>query len=419
MRGKIGIDLAIGLGLRGAGAVSSFALLWLIARIAGAGAVGAYQIGLTTATVLGVMAVAGLDVLIIREAARTEAERAHDGLRANFLAGRRLIVRTGIALAIAMLTGGAAMAALWADNAGAALAIIAFAPAVPLLALLRHGNALLRSQGKVLLSQSLEGVFYTTLAAAIIAAFWVTNTPLALGLLPLPYLAGLAVAVVIGFGAASRTVHDWGEGTARLDIRAGLRATAAPLTMMSGEWLTLVLLGLLAGLAEAGIYRTAFQFCMLFQLVNASFATMAGPHLARAHAGGSRADVLTTTRKVGLIGLALVAPLAALCLVAPQFLLGLFGPEFVEGALALQVLAAAQTVNVMFGPVGTALVMVGRERTVLWIEIAASGLAIILALALIPGIGLLGAAMGFGAATVLRNVAARVMLSRWQPFARV
>jgi O-antigen/teichoic acid export membrane protein len=415
MRGKIGIDLAIGLGLRGAGAVSSFALLWLIARMAGADAVGAYQLGLTTATVLGVMAVAGLDVLIIREAARAGAGSAQADLRASFLAGRRLIVRTGGVLAMAMLAGGAAMTALWADDAGAALAIIAFVPAVPLLALLRHGNALLRSQGKVLLSQSLEGVFYTTLAATIIAGFWFTDTPLALGLLPLPYLAGLAVAVAIGFDAASRTVRDWGKGTARLDIRAGLRTTAAPLIMMSGEWLTLVLLGLLAGLAEAGIYRTAFQFCMLFQLVNASFATMAGPHIARAHAGGSRADVLATTRKVGLIGLALVAPLAAVCLLAPQFLLGLFGPEFVAGALALQVLAAAQTVNVMFGPVGTALVMVGRERTVLWIEVAASGLAIALALALIPAMGLLGAAIGFAAGTVLRNVGARVMLSRWQP----
>lgn len=415
MRGKIGIDLAIGLGLRGAGAVSSFALLWLIARIAGAGAVGAYQIGLTTATVLGVMAVAGLDVLIIREAARAEAGGEQANLRANFLAGRRLILRTGIALAAVMLIGGAATTALWADNAGAALAIMAFVPAVPLLALLRHGNALLRSQGKVLLSQSLEGVFYTTLAAAMIAGFWITQTPVALGLLPMPYLAGLAVAVAIGFGAASRTVRDWGEGTAQLDIRAGLRTTAAPLIMMSGEWLTLLLLGLLAGLTEAGIYRTAFQFCMLFQLVNASFATMAGPHIARAHAGGSRAEVLKTTRKVGLIGLALVLPLAAVCLIAPQFLLGLFGPEFVAGALALQVLAAAQTINVMFGPVGTALVMVGRERTVLWIEVAASGLALALALGLIPAMGLLGAAIGFAAGTVLRNLAARVMLSRWQP----
>jgi O-antigen/teichoic acid export membrane protein len=411
MRGKIGIDLAIGLGLRAAGAVSSFALLWLIARTAGADAVGAYQLGLTTAMVLGVMAVAGLDVLIIRDAARAEPS----DLNATFAAGRRLIMRSGLAGALIMLAGGGVMAALLADNRPAALVILAFAPAVPLLALLRHGNALLRSQGNVLLSQSLEGVFYTTLATAIVALFWLGGVPLALEWLPLPYLAGLVVAALIGWRATRRLTATWGEGTAHLDIRAGLRTTAAPLIMMSGEWLTLMLLGALAGLAEAGIYRTAFQFCMLFQLVNASFATMAGPHIARAHASGGRDEVLGITLKVGMIGFALVAPLAAVCLLAPQFLLGLFGPEFVAGALALQVLAAAQTVNVMFGPVGTALIMVGHERTVLWIEVAATGLAIILALALIPQTGLLGAALGFAAGTVLRNAGARVMLSRWQP----
>lgn len=415
MRGKIGIDLAIGLGLRGLGAVSSFALLWLIARTNGAGAVGAYQLGLTSATVLGVMAVAGLDIMMIRDAARAGRDGAHGDLNATFAAGRRLIARSGSAGALVMLVGGGVMAALLADSTQAALVILAFAPAVPLLALLRHGNALLRSQGKVLLSQSLEGVFYTSLATVIIALFWLAGAPLALEMLPLPYLAGLIVAAVIGWSATRRLTRTWGEGTAQIDIRAGLRTTAAPLIMMSGEWLTLVLLGLLAGLAEAGVYRTAFMFCMLFQLVNASFATMAGPHIARAHASGSRDEVLAITLKVGLIGLALVAPLAAACLFAPQFLLGLFGPEFVEGALALQVLAGAQTVNVMFGPVGTALIMVGRERTVLWIEVAASGLAIVLALALMPEMGLLGAAIGFAAGTVLRNAAARVMLSRWQP----
>ncbi len=418
MRGKIGFDLAIGLGLRGLGAVSSFALIWLIAQIAGAGAVGAYQLGLTSAMVLGAVAVAGLDVLIIRTAAGTGQTGALGDLNATFKAGRHRVALAGLAGGLALLIGGTALA-VWADDQRqAALVILAFAPAVPLLALLRLGNALLRSQGSVLLSQSLEGVFYTTLAAAIIALVWWSAAVLPLALLPLPYVAGLAVATLIGWSVIRGVTASWGEGTAQIDTRAGLRAAAAPLIMMGGEWLTLVLLGALAGLAEAGIYRTAFQFCMLFQLVNASFATMAGPHLARAHAIGSRDAVMAITLKVGLIGLALVAPLAALCLLVPELLLGLFGPEFVAGALALQVLAAAQTVNVMLGPVGTALIMVGRERSVLGIEFAASGLAILLALALIPGMGLLGAAIGFAAATVLRNGVARVLLSRWHPAAK-
>jgi O-antigen/teichoic acid export membrane protein len=417
MRGKIGFDLAIGLGLRGLGAVSSFALVWLIARANGAGVVGAYQLGLTSATVFGLMAVTGLDILLIREAARSGADGSQGDLKATYLAGRRLITRLGLAGAAAMLAGGGIIAAGFAGERQTALVILAFAPAVPLLALLRHGNAMLRSQGSVLLSQSLEGVFYTSLAALVVAGAWWAGRPLEPELLPLPYLAGLVAAWLLSRRAVTALTRDWETGTAKLDWRAGLRTTGAPLIMMAGDWLALVLLGAMAGLTEAGIYRTAFQFCMLFQLVNASFATMAGPHLARAHARGSREEVLGTTRKVGLVGFALVAPLTAVCVLAPEFLLGLFGPEFVAGALALQVLAGAQTVNVMFGPVGTALVMVGEERKVLWIEVAATGLVIALTAALIPVMGLTGAAIGVAAGTVLRNGAARVMLSRWRPAA--
>lgn len=415
MRGKIGFDLAIGLSLRGLGAVSSFALIWLIAQTSGAGVLGAYQLGLASATVLGLVAVTGLDILLIRQAAHADVGASKGDLGATYRAGRRLILRLGIVGAAAMLAGGGVMAAGLAGDPGAAFVILAFAPAVPLLALLRHGNAMLRSQGNVLLSQSLEGVFYTSLAALIMAGAWWASRPLPPALLPLPYLAGLVAAWLICCRAVAALTRDWGDGTAQIDWRAGMRTTGAPLIMMAGDWLTLVLLGAMAGLVEAGIYRTAFQFCMLFQLVNASFATMAGPHLARAHARGSREEVLGTTLKVGLVGLALVAPLAAVCLLAPEFLLGLFGPEFVRGALALQVLAAAQTVNVMFGPVGTALVMVGEERKVLWIEVAATGLVMALCAALIPVMGLTGAAVGVAAGTVLRNGASRVMLSRWRP----
>lgn len=415
MRGKIGFDLAIGLTLRGLGAVSSFALVWLIARSSGPGVVGAYQLGLTSATVLALMAVTGLDMLLIRAAARSGASGSQGDLKATYLAGRRLITRLGLLGGAAMLAGGGIIAAGLAGDRNSALVILAFAPAVPLLALLRHGNAMLRSQGNVLLSQSLEGVFYTSLAALIVAAAWWIGQPLTAALLPLPYLAGLGAAWLLCRRAVAALTRDWPPGSAQVDWRAGLRTTGAPLVMMAGDWLTLVLLGAMAGLAEAGIYRTAFQFCMLFQLVNASFGTMAGPHLARAHARGSRKDVLGTTRKVGLIGLVLVAPLTAVCLLTPAFLLGLFGPEFVAGALALQVLAAAQTVNVMFGPVGTALVMVGEERKVLAIEFAATGLVIALTAALIPSVGLVGAAIGVAAGTVLRNGASRVMLSRWRP----
>ncbi len=419
MMGRIGIDLAIGLGLRGLGAISGFALLWLIAQTSGSEAVGAYQMGLTTATVLALMALAGQDILVIRQAPHVVRTGSLADLSAHYFAGRKWIARSAAAAALIMAAAAIAIATFFFPDNRWNLTIVGFFPAVILLALLRHSNALLRSQGSILISQSLEGVFYTTIAAGIIAIFWLNGWELFPLALPISYLTGLVIAVGISLLFSQCLTRSWqGAATqdgARIDVATGLRVTGAPILMMGGEWLTLVALGALAGLSEAGVYRTAFMICMLFQLINASFATMAGPHLSRANAAGDRTAVMDITWKVGLIGFALAVPLALVCVLLPDLLLGLFGKNFLEGALTLQVLASAQTVNVIFGPVGTALIMVGRERQVLAIEVVASFLAVILASLLIPYIGMLGAAIGFATATILRNTASRIALNAWRP----
>jgi O-antigen/teichoic acid export membrane protein len=151
---------------------------------------------------------------------------------------------------------------------------------------------------------------------------------------------------------------------------------------------------------------------MLFQLVNASFATMAGPHIARAAAAGEKQDVLRIVRTAGLIGLALCVPLTIAGLVAPGWILGLFGPAFPPGAAALQVLVAAQTINVALGPVGTALIMVGRERTVLVVEAVATFTGVALAVLSLGTLGIAGVAMGSLAASIIRNGSNAVLLRR-------
>ena len=319
-----------------------------------------------------------------------------------------------------MMIGVVIASALIADLEPWLWLLLAFAPVVPMMAVLRHSTALLRSQGNVLMSQSLEGLVYTSLAAVIVATLWLSGQSVPPVYLPLAYLAGLALAVGIGVAAAGRLSISWltsqkSATPVALDLRAGLRITGAPFLTQASEWLTLIALGAMAGLADAGIYRTAFTICLLFQLVSTSFATMAGPHMARASAESDRAALMAITRKVGLIGTALVTPLAALCLIVPEWLLGLFGDEFVSGALTLQIVAAIQLFNVALRPTIPALVMVGREQLVLGIEIVSASLGVLLAIALIPSLGMLGAALGFASATVLRNSASLFSLLRWHP----
>jgi O-antigen/teichoic acid export membrane protein len=137
-------------------------------------------------------------------------------------------------------------------------------------------------------------------------------------------------------------------------MRSGLRIASGPILTQAGNWLALLAIAGQMSAAEGGIFRIAVQVCMLMQLINGSFATMAGPHLARAANAGDTRQLRRTILTAGGIGIALSAPLGLMALLAPAWIMGLFGPEFASGAVALQWLTIGQLVNVAAGPVGGA-----------------------------------------------------------------
>ncbi|MGB3794690.1 MAG: hypothetical protein WA957_00095, partial [Alteraurantiacibacter sp.] len=158
-------------------------------------------------------------------------------------------------------------------------------------------------------------------------------------------------------------------------------------------------------LTDVGIFRTAWQICMICHLVFSSFTTMIGPHLGKAASAGDAAQLRKITLNAGMIGVAICLPVMLICLIAPEWLLGLFGPEFREGALALQVLIVSQVVNVAFGPAGSALIMLRNEKFVLFLEIFVIGIGLIATIALLPSLGIVGASIGALLTVLARSVA--------------
>jgi O-antigen/teichoic acid export membrane protein len=280
------------------------------------------------------------------------------------------------------------------------------------LGVLRLTTALLRTNGLVVASQSLEGVFYTSLAAISLAIAWELGYT-GNALLPVWfYMLGCGLAVIISWVMVRRVISGWPRGKSLIRANEGVFIAAAPLTGHGGDWLQLLIITSFLGLEEGGIYRTAFQFCLLFQLVTTSFAVMSGPHMARSAGEADYRQVNRIVRSAGLIGVALCLPFAFVGWAAPTWVLGLFGPEFHEGALSLQILVTAQIMNVARGPVGTALVMLHRERYVLVLEVVAVTAGVLVALALVGPFSIAGVAAGPLVSSAIRNVASSIKLRR-------
>ena len=93
-------------------------------------------------------------------------------------------------------------------------------------------------------------------------------------------------------------------------------------------------------------------------------------------------------------------------------LLGLFGAGFETAYMPLVVLLCGELVASAVGPVGFFMTMTNREVSATWIEVAASAIAIGLALVLIPRHGILGAAVAVAAGSTARNVGMFVAILR-------
>ena len=412
LAGNLHAELLLGLTLRAAGAVASFALVWIIARTFGATTVGLFQVALATATLAAIIVVQGLDRIIVRMASVAISRGSLDEAAGTFRRASKRVMLLGIVTTLVLLIGAVPFSRYGLDEPDAAPYLLLMAPVPIGIALVRLGGSLLRSKGRILLSQSLDGVAYTGLAALIVAMAVLlgrTDWPL---LPAAAYLCSITAVLTVSMWFCHTMIRTWGTSAVALPMAAGWYIAAFNGLSNAGDWTGLMLLTNFDGPASAGIYRVAFQVTMLFTIVNTSFAVMVGPRIAAAGAQQDHLAVRRTVRSAGFLGSLICLPLLVLIMGWAEPVLGLFGGEFVEGALALRILAIGQIVNVAFGPVGAALTMMHQERKVLLIELFAFGLSIASILLLMPTDGMIALAVGSMVASLVRNSASYVTLRR-------
>lgn len=399
---RLRVDLLIGLGLRGASAVASFILTWLIAQIFGARTVGLYQIGVTTASLFATVALLGQEMVMVRKVAPLLAQNTFDLVGSHFCTARAFVMRNGLILWLFTSIIAVPIAYYLIDEPQAAIFIIAAAPMIAINPVSRIQNAMLRCNGQVIKSQSLEGVVYTTLTISWVVAAWLLFGQFPAWLIVLAFVS--SQAIVMGIGHLLTRSFARGEAAKKMpvEVASGARIAASPALIMGFNWLLLIIITASMSAQAGGIFRTAFQISSIMMLVSTSFGMMAGPYIARAVKSPDAWELRKILLTSGGIGTLLCLPLAAAALIFPHALMGLFGEEFITGASALQIMAIGELVWVAGGPTGIALIMQGRERQLLWIVSASVALGIGTALLLLPTEGLAGAALGMLTASVSR-----------------
>lgn len=398
-------------------AVASFLSTLILARASGAAAIGEYGLAMSTANLVSLVALLGLDRVLMREVAG-DLRQGHGGkARAS---ARRMGLAVLVSAFVASLLYLAAVAtglpSGWMKVGWPLLALVA----VPILIWppLRLGVAALRAAGMPLYAQASEALPTILMtvgnALALLAGLALTGfqvTAMHAGFLFLTLLATLAILL-------PRT-RSWSGGDDDTPppglLVGGLMFTCAMAMHAGSEWLLLAKVSATLGADEAGTFRVVTQIITIFTILSVTTDSYVAPRVAGDYRVQDNAAAWKRHWRATWLLLALGGPmLLAVILLAEPLLSRGFGPEFANGAHALMIMAGAQMLLLARGPVGSMLSMSGNERTQLLFSAVALLLTFAASLVLIPRYGLVGAAWSYAIPVTIRSVgsviAARLLI---------
>ncbi|MEU8027503.1 oligosaccharide flippase family protein [Streptomyces sp. NPDC049099] len=179
---------------------------------------------------------------------------------------------------------------------------------------------------------------------------------------------------------------------------------------ISSVWVGVILLSALATDAEAGIYTAISRVVTAGTLLQLAVRLAVSPQLSRLLAVGETAEAHHLHR-ISTCWVALLSwPLFVLLADFPRTVLSVFGPEFTKGAAALVVMCAASMVNVAVGSAQTVLLMAGKSSWHLACTAASFTVQLGLGVFAAPRWGIVGAAVSWGAAVIVENLSAALLV---------
>lgn len=186
------------------------------------------------------------------------------------------------------------------------------------------------------------------------------------------------------------------------------RAVSASIDAGSG-WIGVLLTAALAGSADAGVLGAVGRYVLAGQLALQGLRVATAAQLSGLFGAGRAAEATAVHRQLTVWGIVLSWPVYLLLAGFGPAFLQLFGLGFTAGSAALAVLALAMLVNIAVGNVQSLLLMAGHSGAHLAVVVAGLAVHITLGLLLIPGQGVLGAALAWGAGIVVENLGAALV----------
>lgn len=386
-----------------------FIISVFLTRTIGAEGFGIYVYATTVINLFVLPAVFGLDQLLVREVS------AH--LQAQDWGAIRGLVgwtnRTSVRISLGIVVGSALIAVLLAAAGGIEREMFwAFLVALvmlPFVALTRLRQGTLRGLFRIVPSQLPEAIIQPGLFLVLLSGLLVNgsslNAVLATGL----HVLSTVVAFFVG---ATLLVYYLPASTKTASPTYNIpawRASAWPLLMYTSmqfmnKRVDTLLLGALDGVQAVGIYTAVVRSTDLLAFVVVAINSVLAPTIATLYKSGNMRRLQSVCNKSARVALLITVVMAIPLILFGRPFLTIFGSGFAAGQSVLNISVAARIMNTVFGMNALVLTMTGYEKDVVFGIGAGAALNVLLNVILIPGLGVVGAAIASTGGVLCWNV---------------
>jgi O-antigen/teichoic acid export membrane protein len=418
-RDAVFLDFVKGSSLIGLGAilgsVVEYAIRVGIGRYLGPADYGLFSLGYTLFVILGVISVFGTDIGIAQGVSRHLAASRIGAARATLRWGVGVALAVGSTCALLLTLLAPVLAdELWGDRIRSTL--VAFAWLLPLWGLFHSGLAGLRG------TKSMTAMFLsrdvvergTRLLAFLAVAFVGLGIVATVG----AYYVSLVLATTVAFWLLRARTRHWSAAGWTPGMFRPLMDYIWPITLgdalnfVRNTGIVLVLASFVPP-AEVGIFAAANVLALLFQLPLLMSSALFLPSIAEMLVHGRTADSAQLYRALArwffVYGVGAYLFLA----LSPHSLIALpLGREYREMAPIFLILAAGNLVNLISANCGDFLLAAGQSRRLAVSRICSFALATVLALALVPRHGAIGAAVAASVSMTLESTVQVAFLYR-------
>ncbi|MFI0410176.1 flippase [Actinomadura sp. 3N508] len=258
---------------------------------------------------------------------------------------------------------------------------------------------LIENIGRPLLQLAAVGAVAVAGASGLIAVAWAG-----------PYLPAAVLAVLAMLALVRRTAPaDGSAPDVPADLGRQFWGYALPrglagITQILLQRMDILLVASMLGARDAAIYTAASRLRVVGQLANQAISQAVQPQLSEVLAHDDRRSANTLYQTATSWLMLANWPLFLLAVMFAEPLLRLFGEGYRDGVPVIVVLAVAMLLRAGTGMVEVVLMMAGKTTWNLANIVLALGVNVVVSVLLIPHIGIMGAALGNGAALLARNV---------------